>query len=473
MFKSESTLPKGWTLAPVADVALVEMGQSPPSSTYNRDEIGLPFFQGKTEFGALYPDVRMWCSQPRRIAYSDDVLLSVRAPIGPTNISPTKCCIGRGLAAIRPEQDLSLKYLLYVFRRYSDQLDAQGTGTTFKAISGKILRRFLIPVAPVAEQIRIADALDALFSDLDAGVAALERARDKLKLYRASILKAAVEGVLTTDWRGKHTEVEPASETTHEQPPTPDTAGASMIPEGWRRVFLEDVATVVAGNPAPQGPENFDEGGVPFVRVQDMGRLGARSLISDTKDRLTENTARKLRLFPAGTVLFTKSGASTLLNQRAILGRPMHVVSHIAAAIPEDGILSEWLYFCLSCVDFARYAHATTLPSLPLSRVRRIVIPLPPSAEQKAIVEAVDEQLSVVDRLEADIDARLAAARTLRQAILRDAFAGKLAPQDPDDEPAPALLARIAAERQARARDAAAAGRRSAPRRKRERAAPR
>ena len=187
-----------------------------------------------------------------------------------------------------------------------------------------------------------------------------------------------------------------------------------------------------------------------------MGRLGARSRIFDARDRLTETAARKLRLFPAGTVLFTKSGASTLLNQRAILGRPMHVVSHVAAAIPEGGVLSEWLYFCLSCVDFARYAHATTLPSLPLSRVRKIVIPLPPSAEQKAVVETAEEQLSVVDRLEADIDAKLAAARTLRQAILRDAFAGRLAPQDPDDEPASALLARIAAEREARARDAAA-----------------
>ena len=149
----------------------------------------------------------------------------------------------------------------------------------------------------------------------------------------------------------------------------------------------------------------------------------------------------------------------------------MHVVSHIAAAIPEDGVLSEWLYFCLSRVDFARYTHATTLPSLPLSKVRRILIPLAPAAEQHAIVEAVEEQLSVVDRLEADIDAKLAAAGTLRQAVLRDAFAGKLAPQDPDDEPASALLGRIAAEREARARDAAAARRRSSPRRKREHAA--
>ena len=90
------------------------------------------------------------------------------------------------------------------------------------------------------------------------------------------------------------------------------------------------------------------------------------------------------------------------------------------------------------------------------SKLAAFAFPLPPSAEQKAVVETAEEQLSVVDRLEADIDAKLAAARTLRQAILRDAFAGRLAPQDPDDEPASALLARIAAEREARARNAAA-----------------
>ena len=105
------------------------------------------------------------------------------------------------------------------------------------------------------------------------------------------------------------------------------------------------------------------------------------------------------------------------------------------------------------------------------SKLAAFAFPLPPEAEQHAIVEAVEEQLSVVDRLEADIDAKLAAAGTLRQAVLRDAFAGKLAPQDPDDEPASALLARIAAERQARARDAAAARGRTGPRRKREHAA--
>ncbi len=205
-------LPAAWATAQISDVASIIMGQSPPSSTYNYDGNGLPFFQGKAEFGPLYPVAKAWCTHPSKIAKPDDVLLSVRAPVGPTNLAPSECCIGRGVAAIRPELGLNLKFLLYAFRRFANELDAKGTGTTFKAVSGKIVREFTLPIAPIGEQSRIADALDELLSDLDAGVAALEQVKAKLTVYRASILKAAVEGSLTAEWREKHLHAEPASE---------------------------------------------------------------------------------------------------------------------------------------------------------------------------------------------------------------------------------------------------------------------
>ncbi len=107
------------------------------------------------------------------------------------------------------------------------------------------------------------------------------------------------------------------------------------------------------------------------------------------------------------------------------------------------------------------------------SKLAAFTFPLPPIAEQHAIVEAVEDQLSILGRLETDIDAKLKAAQSLRQAILRDAFAGKLTPQDPNDEPASELLKRIAAEREARARQATTAKRRNGLSRKRERAASR
>jgi type I restriction enzyme S subunit len=89
------------------------MGQSPPSNTYNTYGEGLPFFQGKTEFNELYPTIKKWCSQPAKIVEKDAVLISVRAPVGPTNIAPDRCCIGRGLAGLMPYPGVSNRFVLY------------------------------------------------------------------------------------------------------------------------------------------------------------------------------------------------------------------------------------------------------------------------------------------------------------------------------------------------------------------------
>jgi type I restriction enzyme, S subunit len=205
-------LPEGWITAQLADIADIIMGQSPPSAAYNEEEEGLPFFQGKAEFTDMRPVVRKWCSAPTKIAGAGDVLLSVRAPVGPTNLAPSRCCIGRGLAAIRALDGVESRYILYAIRAFQTNLSDLATGTTFEAVTGDVVRSFEIPVAPQAEQRRIVAAIEEQFSRLDAGVSVLERARTNLKRYRTAVIKAAVEGRLTEDWREENLDVEPASE---------------------------------------------------------------------------------------------------------------------------------------------------------------------------------------------------------------------------------------------------------------------
>ena len=141
------------------EVAKIVMGQSPPSSSYNTKGEGLPFFQGKADFGELYPTVRVFCTEPNKVAEAEDILISVRAPVGPTNISPTKCCIGRGLAAIRCSQAVELKYLLYFLRFHEPDLVRMGSGSTFDAISRDDLENIRVPLLPLPEQQRIAAIL--------------------------------------------------------------------------------------------------------------------------------------------------------------------------------------------------------------------------------------------------------------------------------------------------------------------------
>ena len=134
----------------LGDVAEIILGQSPESKSYNTKGEGLPFFQGKSEFTDWFPVPNKWCTEPKKIAEPLDILLSVRAPVGPTNVAKEKCCIGRGLAAIRyPE---CYKYVLYYLRSVSKHLESKATGTTFSSISGDTIKNLPIPLPPLPTQ---------------------------------------------------------------------------------------------------------------------------------------------------------------------------------------------------------------------------------------------------------------------------------------------------------------------------------
>ena len=161
------------------------------------------------------------------------------------------------------------------------------------------------------------------------------------------------------------------------------------LPEGWEIRSLGEVAEIKAGNPAPQKEKYFENGNIPFVRVQDLGRYGKTSFLTEVKDKVNSVaiTECKLKIFPEGTVLLPKSGMSTLLNHRAILAKNACVVSHLAAIIPQKNALSEYLYYFLCTLDSSRIAQRTTLPSIKLKTLSNLEIPIPPLEEQKKIVE--------------------------------------------------------------------------------------
>jgi len=145
----------------LGDICKVIAGQSPPSSTYNKHGNGLPFFQGKADFGVHSPKVRTWCNTPIKIAEKGDILISVRAPVGPTNFCDQKSCIGRGLSAIRVSDKMDFNYLRYFLKNLEPRLSGQGRGSTFKAITQQDLKGIAIPLLPLKEQKRIVKELDA------------------------------------------------------------------------------------------------------------------------------------------------------------------------------------------------------------------------------------------------------------------------------------------------------------------------
>jgi len=128
-------IPKGWQVGTIGESFSLIMGQSPPGKTYNDEGIGLPFFQGRTDFGFRYPRNRKFCSKPTRITNSDDTLVSVRAPVGDLNMAWETCCIGRGVAAIRHRSG-SRSFTYYAMRAMQDKLQQfEHTGTVFGSIN--------------------------------------------------------------------------------------------------------------------------------------------------------------------------------------------------------------------------------------------------------------------------------------------------------------------------------------------------
>lgn len=182
-------IPQHWQVVRLGEVVNLTMGQSPPSSTYNTVGEGLPFLQGKAEFGEVYPVPVKWCSAPLRVAKRGSVLVSVRAPVGDVNLADQDFCIGRGLAAISGKQQLLNDFLFYYLCSSKSLLEEQGTGSTFKSINKSILTNFSIPLPPLSEQQEIARILRAVDEKI--------RAEERRKQALEALFKALLHDLMT------------------------------------------------------------------------------------------------------------------------------------------------------------------------------------------------------------------------------------------------------------------------------------
>jgi len=186
-------IPKEWEVIKLGDEELTEiiMGQSPPSATYNRNDEGIPFLQGKAEFGEIYPSPIVFCSEPIKIAEPNDILISVRAPVGDVNIAPFRCCIGRGLASIRPKNHkIHHLYLFYFLKSQKRKMDGLSSGSTFKAIKKEDIENFLLPLPPLPEQKKIAEILGTVDKRLEL----LRKKKEKLERVKKGLMDDLLSG---------------------------------------------------------------------------------------------------------------------------------------------------------------------------------------------------------------------------------------------------------------------------------------
>lgn len=371
------------------DCCTIIAGQSPESKYYNADGIGLPFFQGKADFGELYPTIRVYCSQPTKIAEKDDILLSVRAPVGPTNLAPCQVCIGRGLTAIRPSSLLNLKYVLFFFRYFEAQLQHKGTGTTFKAITQDIVKNLEIPVPPLDEQERIVARIEELFSQLDSGVETLRKTKQQLAVYRQAVLKEAFAGF---------TDKKPIREMS-----SLVTSGS----RGWAQYYADT--------------------GARFIRITDLARDGIH-LKNDSIQHvvLPDKAEGKRSRLIGGDVLvsITADLGSIALIPDSI--EEAYINQHIAMVRFNNPAQGEFMAWYLRSEwgqkDLLKNKRGGGKLGLGLDDIRDTPVPVVSDEEAQQIVAFIDNRLSVCDSIEQTVDAALQQSAAMRQSILKKAF---------------------------------------------------
>lgn len=495
------TLAPGWALVSIGQIAKI-VASGFPSGQHNQEGKGVPHIrpmnidrEGRLDLRYLkYVEGEI----PRELARGDVLFNNTNSPelIGKTTavLIDTRLAYSNHMTRVRLEDGLNPSFIarqlhfLWMCGYFRHRCVNHVNQASISADPLSETVPILLP--PVREQERIADAMDELLSDLDAGVAALERVRTKLKLYRAALLKTAVEGALTADWRKQHPQTEPGSELLkrilaerrrrweaeqlrkfkdkgseppknwkmkYNEPVSPDLADLSPLPEGWCWTSLGQAFSVHVGATPSREKKAYWNGNIPWVASGEVQFCR----ILETRERITAeglaNTSTQLN--PAGSVILNMIGEGKTRGKAGILEVAACNNQNCAAIwVSDTPISAQFVYFWL----LYRYEQTRQLgsgnnqPAMNKSIVEQIEFPLPPLAEQEAIVEAAEDQLSVIDHLEADLDAKLTNAQALRQSILRHAFSGKLVPPDPKDEPASELLKRIATEREQRARDAAA-----------------
>lgn len=363
-------------------------GQSPESKYYNSNGDGLPFFQGKADFGELYPSIRVYCSQPTKIAEKDDILLSVRAPVGPTNLAPCKVCIGRGLTAIRPSEVLLTRYVLLFFRYFEAQLASKGTGTTFKAITQDVVKNLEIPIPPLPEQERIVARIEELFSQLDAGVETLKKTKAQLAVYRQAVLKEAFEKVSARVLLGSISESRLGKMLDSEKNIGVPRRYLRNINVRWHSFDLSDLSEM---------PIEENEVGKYSLRKGDLviceGGEPGRCAVWESDD--------------------------VIFYQKAL-----HRVRFTDSSNPK--FYMYYLWYAAQTGQLKSLFTGTGIKHLTGQSLVKVLVPTAERITQDSIVNEIETHLSLCDSIEHTVDLALQQAEAMRQSFLKDAFEGRL-----------------------------------------------
>jgi type I restriction enzyme S subunit len=444
-------LPNSWSWTKIQDISETTSGGTP--SRKNKE-----FFMGTIPWlksGELADNLSINSSEEAiteqalnnsnaKIIPKGSLLVALYgATVGKLGLLAINAAINQAICAIQPYEGIYSKYLFYYLSSYRKNFLNARKGGAQPNISQEIVKNAPIPIAPSAEQLRIVGKVEELFSFLDAGVASLWKVRAQLKRYRQAVLKYAFEGKLTEEWRKAN---KYRLKELKKLLPVQEFSRNIDLPEEWTLARLGEVAEIQMGESPPGFSYNDNCEGYPLLNgPTEFG-------VENPKPR--QWTTKPTRICRKSDLLICVRGNTTgrmnWADQQYCIGRGLASITPI-----ENVVRSSFMYyFLLKEVDeIMRKTTGSTFPNLKSSELRNFELPLAPYLEQICIAEIIETAFSVAYETERTIKKALVQASNLRQRILKNAFAGKLVPQDPNDEPAGKLVERIRAERAKRGAD--------------------
>ena len=357
----------------IKDACIVIAGQSPKGSSYNEKGEGLEFHQGKKAFGeSIIEHSNVWTTEITKIAEPGDILMSVRAPVGPTNITDRKICIGRGLAAIRCNKDIIPQYILYALRNIESKIIGND-GAVFNSINKKQIEDLPLPILSFSEQQSIVDYLDSAFAKIDAMKANAEKALNEAKALFQVSLKEMLEPK-----------------------------------EGWEEKLLPEIS------------ENLDSIRKPVTKGKRTAGIypyyGASGIVDYVDDYL----------FDEDLLCISEDGANLLMRTYPIafpISGKVWVNNHAHVLRFKSIVTQKYVEYCFSGMKLDEYITGAAQPKLTQKALNSIIINLPSTLdEQQSIVATLDSLKSKVDRLKANYDKISQECDALKQSILRQVF---------------------------------------------------
>lgn len=459
-------LPQGWARAPLGEIGRLYCGQSPSVPTVNHDGNGTPYVTGPEQWDGTRFRNPKWTTDPKRIVPAGCVFITVKgAGVGKT-FPGVACAIGRDVYAFEPSAEMDYQFILRTIAFRATEIVEKARGD-IPGLSKSHIEDYAANLPPLPEQRRIVRKLDNLSARSATARTHLTALGKLVPRYKLAVLRSAFAGDLTANFRAERAleavstllkRVPPPQQGRGGRQPTTEViagrGGISVnvpdvdLPEGWDWVPLLRVARQETGHTPSRSRPDWWDGDVCWMSIPDANLHHGR-VIYDTIQKTNEAglANSSARLLPAGTVVLSRTAS---VGYICILGKDMATSQDFATWTCTEALLPEYLMYALLSEgeDIKKFGEGSTHTTIYFPEIRAFHIRLAPIEEQHEIVRRIKAAFGKINRLAAEAEKALQLVRHPDQRILAKAFAGDLVPQDPNDEPAETLLARI---REARA----------------------